>query len=319
MATLATPMAWCSASQSKNPINPCICGSKYRDKYTKKEEMNLSVRVNDRHLSDIEYENTYSALYLYISNKIKHLPKRYKYFLGKPFNDALNNIYEEITKMTFLYLNENAKGSNRYKLGVQILEDFKTVISLSYIMWILSSGKNNEIKYIKLTSRDFWVAQINKEMSLVFGVIKKCRGYKEGDVAIPYMKSFSSSQINEAIFLNKLSKLVKVIYKVAIQTNKDFRDAQIDMLVKLSRGAFYNAFTGNEILVTDKYTYKRREKLFSDAISDLFAMNRPVMELSFAEVFSENDLREICNLITDSTKILKAIRKSEQEKFSNIE
>lgn len=280
--------------------------------------MNLSVRVNDRHLSDIEYENTYSALYLYISNKIKHLPKRYKYFLGKPFNDALNNIYEEITKMTFLYLNENAKGSNRYKLGVQILEDFKTVISLSYIMWILSSGKNNEIKYIKLTSRDFWVAQINKEMSLLFGTTKKCRGDKDGEVIIPYMKPFSSSHINEVVFLDKLSKLIKIIYKAAIQTSKDYRKAQVEMLVKLSRSAFYNAFTGNEIIVTDKYTFKRRNKLFSDAISDLFAMNRPVMELSFAEVFSERNLREICNLITDSTKILKAIKKSEEKQFSEL-
>lgn len=278
----------------------------------------MSVRVNDRHLSDIEYENTYSILYSYIANKIKRLPKRYRYFLGKPFNDDLNSIYEEIIQMTFLYQNGSAKSSNRYKLGVQILKDFKKIISFSYTMWILSSGKSNDIKYIKLKSRDFWVAQINKEMSLLFGTTKKCRGYKDGEVIIPYMKPFSSSHINEVVFLDKLSKLIKIIYKAAIQTSKDYREAQVEMLVKLSRSAFYNAFTGNEIIVTDKYTFKRRNKLFSDAISDLFAMNRPVMELSFAEVFSERNLREICNLITDSTKILKAIKKSEEEQFSEL-
>lgn len=62
----------------------------------------MSVRVNDRHLSDIEYENTYGKLNEYISSKLKRLPKRYRHFLGQPFNEVLNNIYRDIIELTNL-------------------------------------------------------------------------------------------------------------------------------------------------------------------------------------------------------------------------
>lgn len=82
----------------------------------------MSVRVNDRHPSDIEYENTFSIFNQYISNKLRNLPKRYRHFLGEPFNNILNEIYEDIIKMTYLYLDGKPTSIERYRLGIGILK-----------------------------------------------------------------------------------------------------------------------------------------------------------------------------------------------------
>ena len=276
----------------------------------------MSVRVNDRHLSDIEYENTFSIFNKYISDKLRHLPKRYRHFLGKPFNETLNEIYGDIIKMTTLYLNGKSTSVERYRLGISILKKLDSIKSLSYTMWNLSSDRKNEIKYIKESSRKFWVDSINKEVGLLVGVIKKCNGYKKNGVEVSFMKSFTYTQIKEIVFLNKLAQLQRIVYKIAIQTSKDYKDAQVEMLVKLSRSAFYNAVEGNAVFIEDETSYKKRKRLFSDAIGDLYAMSRPIRELSCFDMISEKDLEEMCNLITDSIRLIRAIKNSDEEKYT---
>lgn len=276
----------------------------------------MSVRVNDRHLSDIEYENTFSIFNQYISNKLRNLPKRYRHFLGKPFNETLNEIYGDIIKMTTLYLNGKSTSVERYRLGISILKKLDSIKSLSYTMWNLSSDRKNEIKYIKESSRKFWVDSLNKEVGLLVGVIKKCNGYKKNGVEVSFMKSFTYTQIKEIVFLNKLAQLQRIVYKIAIQTSKDYKDAQVEMLVKLSRSAFYNAVEGNAVFIEDETSYKKRKRLFSDAIGDLYAMSRPIRELSCFDMISEKDLEEMCNLITDSIRLIRAIKNSDEEKYT---
>lgn len=276
----------------------------------------MSVRVNDRHLSDIEYENTFSIFNQYISNKLRNLPKRYRHFLGEPFNNILNEIYEDIMKMTSLYLDGKPTSIERYRLGIGILKKIEIVKSLSYTMWNLSSDRKNKIKFIKQKSREFWTESLNKEISLLSGVIKKCNGYKKNGVEVSFMKSFTYTQIKEIVFLNKLAQLQRIVYKIAIQTSKDYKDAQVEMLVKLSRSAFYNAVEGNAVFIEDETSYKKRKRLFSDAIGDLYAMSRPIRELSCFDMISEKDLEEMCNLITDSIRLIRAIKNSDEEKYT---
>ena len=276
----------------------------------------MSVRVNDRHLSDIEYENTFSIFNQYISNKLRNLPKRYRHFLGEPFNNILNEIYEDIMKMTSLYLDGKPTSIERYRLGIGILKKIEIVKSLSYTMWNLSSDRKNEIKFIEQKSREFWTESLNKEIGLLSGVIKKCNGYKKNGVEVSFMKSFTYTQIKEIVFLNKLAQLQRIVYKIAIQTSKDYKDAQVEMLVKLSRSAFYNAVEGNAVFIEDETSYKKRKRLFSDAIGDLYAMSRPIRELSCFDMISEKDLEEMCNLITDSIRLIRAIKNSDEEKYT---
>lgn len=80
----------------------------------------MAIRVNDRHLSNIEYENTFSILNQYLTSKIKRFPKRYRSYLSRPFNTVLNDVYKDIMQMTYLYEEGKEKSIERYRLGIQI-------------------------------------------------------------------------------------------------------------------------------------------------------------------------------------------------------
>lgn len=278
----------------------------------------MSVRVNDRHLSDIEYENTYGKLNEYISSKLKRLPKRYRYFLGQPFNEVLNNIYRDIIELTNLYMIGKYKSVDRYRVCVKILKSFEEVISLSYTYWNLSGNQQNGIKYINKRVRIFWTDFINKEIALITGVMNKCNADKKIVVDIPIMKPHTKGEINDVIFLEKLSTLQRIIYKRAIHTSKDFHDARMEMLVSLSRSALYNALQGNDIFVDgNEKLYNKRKKFMSNAIGDLYAMNRPIKELGFNDIFSEDELESICNLLTECIKILKSVQETDNSIFNS--
>ena len=273
----------------------------------------MAIRVSQRKVSEIEYENTYYKVYAYITGKAKHLPKRHMHYIGEPMNRKLNEIYEKIARCTDYYLHDKGKSADRYRICESILVDFDEVMRISYFWWNVSSG-NNEVKYVKQNQREFWAGLINKEISLLSGVMRKCRK-KNGAAEAPIMKAYRKSELKKAVFLEKLAELQNIIYKRAIRQGKDFRDAQMEMLVKLSRDAFYNALEGNSIAASNGNLYKKRMKYFSDAIGNLYAMNRPFRELCFEEVFSEKEMSELCNRVTECLKILQALQKSDKERF----
>lgn len=276
----------------------------------------MAIRKNERRTSAIEYENTYTKVYRYISDRVKRLPRRHMHYLGEPINRTLNEIYEKVMRCTDLYLHDKGKSAERHRLCSDILKDFETLAGLSYMYWNLSGDNRNEIKFAEKKQREFWAGQVNKEISLIIGVMKKCsRGRKHTEeetivVMVPYTKSW----IKDVTFLEMLSELQIVIYRRAIAMGNEYRDAQIEMLVKLSRDAFYNALEGNTTIAEDEASYKKRDRYFREALNNLYAMNRPVRELAFADIFPEKELEKICCLVTDATKILKAIRKSDKER-----
>lgn len=148
--------------------------------------------------------------------------------------------------------------------------------------------------------------------------MNKCNADKKIVVDIPIMKPHTKSEINDVIFLEKLSTLQRIIYKRAIHTSKDFHDARMEMLVSLSRSALYNALQGNDIFVDgNEKLYNKRKKFISNAIGDLYAMNRPIKELGFNDIFSEDELESICNLLTECIKILKSVQETDDSIFNS--
>ena len=277
----------------------------------------MSIKLSQRRVSEIEYENTFYKVYTYITEKVRHLPKRHMHYIGEPVNRNLNSIYEKIMKCTDYYIHGKDISVDRYRACAEILKDMEDVIKLTYFWWNVS-GENNEIKYVKLRQREFWSGLVNKEISLITGLARKCRKGKEEGFDIPVMHPYNLKQIEGVIFLEKLEKIQKVIYKRAIHLGKDYRDAQMEMLVKLSRDAFYNALEGNYTMATDEKQYNKRKRYFSEAIGNLYAMNRPFRELCFNNIFREKEMAELCNLVTECIKILKSIQNSDKERFEKL-
>lgn len=275
----------------------------------------MAIRKNERRTSAIEYENTYTKVYAYISNKVKGLPRRYMHYLGEPTHRTLNEIYEDVMRCTDLYLHDKGRSAERYRLCTKILGDIETLINLSYTWWNLSADEKNDIKFVTAKQRTYWSSRINLEMKLISGVMNRCNKGKSKEVVFAEMRPYTKADIKGVIFLEKLAELQKVIYRRAIAMGNEYRDAQMEMLVKLSRDALYNALEGNAVMAEDEKSYKRRDRYMSEAVNCLYMMNRPVRELTFADIFSEKELETICELVTDTTKILKAIRKSDRERF----
>lgn len=273
----------------------------------------MAVRVNDRHTSDIEYENTFSQFNAYVSEKLKRVSKRYGRCLVRPFNEALNRTYKDIMEATDEYTEDKKQSVSRYRKCAVILHDMEILISVSYTFWNLSGGRNG-IKYIRAGQREYWTAFVNKEVKLLAGVMAKCRKDRKLVVKIPVMKAYTKHDLGNAVFLQKLGELQRIIYTRAIQCGKDYHDAQIDMLVMLSRDALYNACEANRLDPGGgEDELKARTRYFSQSIGNLMAMNRPVRELAFCNIFTEKELGKICELSTECQKMMQAIKANDKQ------
>lgn len=273
------------------------------------------IRVNDRHLSSIEYENTYGKLNAYLSDKLRRVPGRYAHFLREPFNNLLNDIYIDIMELTNVYVSEKKiQSMERYRKCIDILAKMEQVISFCYTYWNLS-GMDNGIKLVTAKQRQYCADFVNKEIHLIAGVMQRCRKDARWEADIPFMYPYSNKDLKEVIFIRKLAELERIIYKRAIQMGKGYRDAGMELLVSLSRDALYHACTGNQICADEsEAAAKKRQKEFSACIGNLMSMNRPIRELAFDRIFSEEELEKLCTLNAECQKILKAVKESDRER-----
>lgn len=276
----------------------------------------MSVKKNDRHVSCLEYENTFTKIYNLLIIKIKKIPIRYNIHLSIPFQNILNEIYKDIMELSNLYLHSPKWGIDRYRMCNKILSEFEKLISVIYAYWNLSCKKNG-IKYQNYKKRQNVADYVNKEIALIEGIMNKCNKDENIKPKIPHIKAFDNKSIGDVVFLKNLKNLQGIIYKCAVRSSKKIRDAQLEVLVELSMDAFYYAKTGNDILISDEKTYKSRNKNICKALDTLYSMNRPVRELAYADGLSEKELETICKLISETIKILNKIKISESEKYGS--
>ena len=279
----------------------------------------MSVRASERKTSDLEYENTYTKLYRYVEHKARKIPKRHMSRIGVPVMSLMNEIYEDISTATDLYNKGKCFSAERLHQFENILKKMDRLRGLTYIWWLTSLNRKNEVPYIKVKQRRYWAELFNTELKLIYGIMRKCNKFKEGEYDLPFMEPIGIYDVQKAVFLQKLYELNKIVYKCNIRCGKDFKDARMEYLSKLTHDALYSALKGNKTLNTNEKDLKKRTKYFSDAISKLYAMDRPVRELEFDLMFSEDEIREICNLITDSKKILQSINNNEKEKLRTLQ
>lgn len=278
----------------------------------------LSVKVNDRKISDIEYENTYSKLYDYIYNKVVHMPNRHHDLLGIRVINAINDLYDDIDIITKLFFDGKKKSVDRYRICVKALKDFETLIKVTYTFWNLS-GKKNEIKYVERKQRKFWSEFINKEIALLVGVASKCNIDKTMPIPEVRIYAMYKSDVKDVEFLNNLCELENIFYKRAVNSAYKYKDARLERLLTLTESAFYNASQGNNIKVDgDAKRYDKRKKYFYEAISNLFAMNRPMFEIAKRGVLNGEELEKVTKTIDDTKNILKAIQIYDEKQFKNL-
>lgn len=141
---------------------------------------------------------------------------------------------------------------------------------------------------------------------------------KFGRLEVMYMKPFTRKDIEEIQFLEKLYQLNELIYPKYIRIPMAERDEEANLACKYIRNAFYCAYSANSIYPSTKGEYSSRHRLFSEAISDLYRLNRPMVKMFMVHLFSNEDMETITQLVNEATRLLQGMQKSDKERFASL-
>jgi len=277
----------------------------------------MSVLKNKRRTSKIEYERNYIGIYEYMMNLINHMPKRYMEILGKPMKERLNRVYDNVTKISDMYI-EKDPWKERYLLCGETVRELESFAEWVYLYWILSDGRN-AIKRADDQKREFMTKMFNREIYLIAGVMFKLDTQKKyGHIEVQYMKKFNAKEIEGIKFLEKLYELNRLVYPKVIRIPLAQRDEEAALACKYIRNAFYCAYSGNLIFPENKKQYDKRKRLIGEAISDMYRLDRPMLKLFMVHLFSDEDMERITALIGETSRHLLALQASDKERFASL-
>jgi len=277
----------------------------------------MTILKNKRRTSRIEYERTFLSLYEYMTGLIDTFPRRYMQPLGKPMKMLLNEIYDDVTKISDMYV-EKEENKARYLACRKAVDGLISLQSWIYLYWILSDGRNG-LKWVTEDRRKFMSAYVNKEIYLLAGVMYGLdKQHKYSEIEVQYMYKFMPWDAKKTHFLEKLYELNSLVYPKTIRIPLAQRDEEVSLACRYIRDAFYCAYAANNILPQTKKEYDRRRRLFGEAISDLYRLNRPMLKLFMVHLFSNEDMEKITTLVNESTKYLQGVQASDKERFGGL-
>ena len=277
----------------------------------------MSVLKNKRRTSKIEYEKNFLGFYEYMMNLIDHMPKRWFKPLGAPMKEALNRMYDDVLLVSEMYI-EQEQNKKRYLQCRKVVEELTAFQELVCLYWNLSDGRNG-IKWADADRRKYMSIYLNKEIYLLAGVMVKLDQQKKfGAIEVSYLRPFVRRDIEGIMFLQKLYELNNLVYTKSIRIPLAQRDEEVSLACRYIRDAFYCAYAANNILPQTKKEYDRRRRLFGEAISDLYRLNRPMLKLFMVHLFSNEDMEKITTLVNESTKYLQGVQASDKERFGGL-
>lgn len=277
----------------------------------------MSVLKNKRRTSKIEYEKNFLGFYEYMMNLIDHIPKRWSKPLGAPMKEALNRMYDDVLLVSEMYI-EQEQNKKRYLQCRKVVEELTAFQELVCLYWNLSDGRNG-IKWADADRRRYMSIYLNKEIYLMAGLMIKLDHQKKfGAIEVSYLKPFQKKDIDGVVFLQKLYELNELVYTKSIRIPLAIRDEEVTLACRYIRNAFYSAYTANSTIPSTKREYERRRKLFGEAISDMYRLNRPMTKLFMVHMFSNEDMETITDLVAESTKLLQAVQNTDKELYSGL-
>ena len=252
-----------------------------------------------------------------MTNLIDHLPRRWQRPLGEPMKYQLNEMYDKVMQITDMYI-EKDPAKERYQVCESTVRQLEKFAEWIYLYWIIA-GARNSIKPADDKKRDFMCKMFNRQIYLLAKVMDRLdTKRKYGEIKVTYKKPFNVESIKGIVFLEKLYALNELVYPKTIRIPEAKRDEEVTIACRYIRNAFYTAYTANCIMPMDADGYKKRKRLFGEAVSDLYRLDRPMLKLFMVHLFSDEDMEEITNLINDSTKILQAVQNTDKERFGHL-
>lgn len=277
----------------------------------------MSVLKNKQRTSKIEYERNFIGFYEYMNGRIDSIPRRWMKPLGIPMKEALNQMYDDVLLVSEMYIDKEP-AKKRYMQCKKVIEELTAFQEWIYLYWILSDGRNG-IKWADADRRKYMTICLNKEIYLMGGVMHRLDPkMKFGHLEVMYMKPFTRKDIEDVVFLEKLYELNELVYPKCIRIPLAERDEETRLACKYIRNAFYCAYSANSIYPSTKGEYSSRHRLFGEAISDLYRLNRPMVKMFMVHLFSNEDMETITQLVNEATRLLQGMQKSDKERFASL-
>ena len=262
----------------------------------------LSVIRSKRHISKFEYENTFTKLYQFSAEQTSKVSKRRNKWLCTDIDEIMNNAYNLIMEINEGYF-ETDKEENIAELVNQTLDYLLKLEKPLLILW--------SVQKYKTKTMVAWSNLVNEEINLLYKMINKKAKYR--------MKILDYNAINKASFLKNMSDFHAYVYGKVINAPMKYDNSSGALLIRLVDDAFYHLIEANKRIPSNKKELKEREEHISNSISALRKIQRQTLFYFNVMRYSENVLQEWTDYLTQELKLLYALRKSDAERFKNLE
>ena len=272
----------------------------------------MSVLKNKRGLSRYEYEHSFDVAYKHIGKSMLTVPNRLKRWINTPINKKLNEIYSTIMELRTNYFSKDVRNQASLYLLNSSIDGILSLQLHFYTYWNIMDFEDK--------SKVYWCDLFNKELALLRGMLHKNPLYVLDEGAEGYkMFYYKNEDIKKAVFLNNMSKLHKYTHMKIAHAKQIYADRECDMISDFIDSAWYYCLEANRKIPKKKSEYEHRKKCISSSISCLKKMEVPMKSLFNLMEYSESTLREWSDLFNDTLKSLFGIRKSDKERFGNLQ
>ena len=280
-----------------------------------KKVISISIHVSDRTLSCLQYEDSFKQLYYRdLKPKIERIPKRHWETIAKPLLEAMNNSLDFILRIEEDPIRgTKSAAKTRYDMILKAQEAIKRVERPLWVWWGVSGDPADpELKAQKAKRRMNLCESFNYVLGILHDMqVKSSKYAAEDDHGVVKMVYYTYEEIEKAEFLKKLRELLIMTHGKAIRMSRITRDAEGAHLVDLVDTAWYYAVHGNKRRLDIPEERERRKKYFSIAISALRRMERPLFAVFAAGSYSNRELKEWMDLLSESVRMLSAVQQSD--------
>lgn len=271
----------------------------------------MAVLKNNRTLSQYQYEWDFNKMYEYFRVQLKKVPKRRIPWVSDPLTTILRQVHSDIMELSTGYVSSQKRAQWKHDLILKALKNLAALqMPLDNFWNIMQSDEHH---------RKTWCEYINKEIALLHGMLIVNSQYSEEDEKeVKQITYYKTSDINNAKFLCNMRELHRYSHTKVIHAKKDFDGFESSTIVSLVNDAWYQCVSANRKIPTTKQEVISRQKHISNAISDLHKMNRPMLSLFILMDYSEREMREWADLLTEQIRLLYALQKSDKKRFGKL-
>lgn len=265
----------------------------------------MAVLRSKRQIASTEFENTFSKLYRFSMSQTMGVPRRKHKWLCANIDKTLNEAYEDVMSINEYYnANRQVLHDTKIELANHSIELIANLEKPLMIMW---NVQGTETK--KMAS---WVLHVNDALRMLYYISDT-----EGDV--PVVSILDWHAIDRVRFMKNMSDLHKYTYGKVINAKKVYDTTAGSLLINLVDDAFYNLVQANKKVPTTKRQYERRQQRISRSIVCLEEMNRALLCYFNIMRYSERIMNEWSDMLVQELRLLRALQKSDKDRFSNLQ